>query len=249
MIFSVISPFNITWLDLKFKKNKWKIIVDYSNLYTVVSLMKALIFNIIEITDSVQSDSSKHFVVIKLANMFSAVTILTASQLQFAFKFKEPLFTFTLTTYGILQQHCHITQLWQKRMYLHSTFSRSTGMTSYQWHTFPRRFIWKTHSGHTKAHRGALPKGMGHWPPIVLGHTILVKFLKIIWSVKGCSVINTIEKQILIYSSSSMLTWAKYLSGIFMFWSNTIYKFYLNSFMLLLANLPTLNSVAYYERL
>lgn len=61
MIFPVIYPFNITWLDLKFKKNKWKIIVDYSNLYTVVSLMKALIFNIIEITDSVQSDTSKHF--------------------------------------------------------------------------------------------------------------------------------------------------------------------------------------------
>lgn len=221
----IIYPFNITWLHLKFKMNKWKISVDYSNLYTVVSLMKALLFNIIEITDSVQSDISKYFVVIKLANMFSAVIILTASQLQFAFKFKEPLFTFTLTTYGILQQHCHITQSWQKRMYAHSIFSRSTVMTLYQWHTLSRRFIWKIHSGHTEAHRGALPKDMGHWPPIVLGYTILVKFLKITWSVKGCSVINTIEKLILISSSPSMLIWAKYLSGIFMFWSNTIYWF------------------------
>lgn len=65
--------------------------------------MKALIFNIIEITDSIQSDTSKHFEVIQLADMFSAVTILTDSPLQFGFKFKEPLLTFTLTTRGVLQ--------------------------------------------------------------------------------------------------------------------------------------------------
>lgn len=57
--------------------------------------MKAIKFNIIEITNCIQSHTSKHFAVIDLANMFCSVTILTASHLQFAFKSKETQFTFT----------------------------------------------------------------------------------------------------------------------------------------------------------
>lgn len=94
MVFLTISQFNIIWLDLKLEKNEWKLTVDYSNIYIVVFPMKVLIFNIIEIFDSIQSYASKHFKVIDLANTFYSVLILTAPWLQFGCKFKETQFTF-----------------------------------------------------------------------------------------------------------------------------------------------------------
>ena len=63
--------------------------MDFSNLYTVVSPIKSLILNIMEILDSIQAETNKYSAVIDLANIFCSVSISTDSQLQFALSSKK----------------------------------------------------------------------------------------------------------------------------------------------------------------
>lgn len=90
MIFPTISPFNSRiWPGFKLGKNEWSLLVDFSNLYTVVSPIKSLILNIIEILDSIQAETNKYSAVVDLANIFCSVSISTDSQLHFALSSKK----------------------------------------------------------------------------------------------------------------------------------------------------------------
>lgn len=94
--FPTIFPFNsIIWPDLKLGMNEWRLIVDYSNLYTVIPPIKALISDIIEITGFIQSEASKHFTIIDLANICCLVPTSTTSWLQFALKLRKTQCNFT----------------------------------------------------------------------------------------------------------------------------------------------------------
>lgn len=71
MVFLTISSINtIIWPDLKLGMNEWRLIMDYSNFYPVISPIKLLMSNIIEYTNSVQSETGKHSAIIDLANIF-----------------------------------------------------------------------------------------------------------------------------------------------------------------------------------
>jgi hypothetical protein len=66
--------------DFKIGKNEdllW--IIEILMLW--VLLKRAFIFNIIKITNIIQSEISKHFALIDLVNMFRSVTVLVAFQL------------------------------------------------------------------------------------------------------------------------------------------------------------------------
>lgn len=55
--------------------NEWRLIMDYSHFYNVVSPIKILMSNIIEYTDSIQSKTGEHFAVMDLANIFCSLPI------------------------------------------------------------------------------------------------------------------------------------------------------------------------------
>lgn len=76
----------------------------------------------------------------------------------------------------------------------------------------------------------------------VEGPAILVKFLKFIWETEGCSIYDTVKKQLLTLSalttSFKLFLCVSVCSGGNSF---LIHKLYLSPFMLLLANQLTLN--------
>ena len=87
--------------------NEWRLIMGYSNYYIVVSPIKILMSNIIEYTDSIQSETGKYFAIKNLVNIFRSLPISIACQLQVAFKFKETQLTDYAWSTSIA---CHLTQ-------------------------------------------------------------------------------------------------------------------------------------------
>lgn len=69
--------------------------MDDNNFHTVVSPIKIFMSNIIENTDSIQSETGEYFAVIDLANIFCSPPISIAYQLQVAFTVRETQCTFT----------------------------------------------------------------------------------------------------------------------------------------------------------
>lgn len=72
----------------------------YPNLNIIIPSVKVPISNTIDITDSTQSEITKYYAVIDLANMFSSLLILTAFQWKYALLFEGTQNTFACLPIG-----------------------------------------------------------------------------------------------------------------------------------------------------
>lgn len=103
MIIPTPSPFDSPILPiLKPGKNKGCLMVNYYNLHTLVPSIGPPdpTSNIIKITNSTQSTTSKYFALIDLVKTFCSVPVSTASQLQIAFTSKGTQDTFSRLLMG-----------------------------------------------------------------------------------------------------------------------------------------------------
>lgn len=181
---------------IKLNKNEWWIIVSLIPQFLQLNLP---IPTITEITGSIQSSAGKYLSSIDLVTIFHSVPTSVTSQPVYL---ATPMISTTPTTHTIFVSN-HI-QL-------------SPG--SWEWHyvddIFFEEIHW-THWKHTnKIDKAAPRKG---WPitlPIVQGPTISVKFLGITWSVKYCSILDTVKKQRLTLAEPTTFKQAQHHLGLF----------------------------------